>query len=175
MKSICHTNNFRVILVVSIRASASRNVRVCAAADISHGDIAYHVPEFLLLNFKYITVRLTGTQHAHSSETRDFASSPIQSPTIEERKVRPALTVYTKRGTIDSPLAPRETLLALYDGDADKVDAVLKARDEGDISRNGHMFDIKAETPIERRTYRRDVVMALTGNPLHPFAVLHWS
>src|ERR1700741_2432719 len=47
-----------------------------------------------------------------------------------EKAIRPAFTVYTKTTTIDPSFAPKEALLAFYNGDESAVDATLKARDE---------------------------------------------
>lgn len=109
------------------------------------------------------------------------------------KRIRPALTVYTKRAAIDPALAPRETLLALYNGDEDRVNATLKAREEGDdsgfaiyvsshkgvinpgISLAGQAFDILAETSIERRMYRREVVVLFTGSDRTPLIRLAWQ
>ncbi|HEY1637315.1 MAG TPA: hypothetical protein VGF62_02230 [Rhizomicrobium sp.] len=101
-------------------------------------------------------------------------------------RIRPALTVYSKRATIDPMIAPRESLLALYHGDQQRVDALLQARDapsaENIASRAGIMnpglalageaFTIAAQVEIARRIYRRSVVVLLTGLPARPFLIL---
>jgi general secretion pathway protein K len=109
------------------------------------------------------------------------------------KKLRPALTVYTKRAMIDPVFAPREALLALYDGNDDQVDAIIDARNAGTeipselylssnkgviglgISAAGQTFTISAETHLGRRTYRRTTVVMLTGDNIHPDITLAWS
>ncbi len=106
------------------------------------------------------------------------------------KRIRPALTVYTKRTMIDPALAPKEALLALYNRNADEVDAVLKARDQaGDMSQAiyasshqsiinpgislaGQAFDISAATWIEGRDYALEVVAVLTGSNQPAFITL---
>jgi len=101
-------------------------------------------------------------------------------------RIRPALTVYSRRATIDPAIAPREALLALYHGDRQRVDALLQARDapSGEnagsrpgimspgLSLTGEAFTIAAQLEIDGRVHRRSVVVLLTGFPARPFLTL---
>lgn len=104
-------------------------------------------------------------------------------------KIRPALTVYSKRAMFDASVAPREALMVLYPGDPQKIDAILRARD-GDSdatmrlgfaptavtiqAANGRAFSIVATVSIGRRVFRREVVVELTGDDKRPYFVLAW-
>ena len=105
-------------------------------------------------------------------------------------RIRPALTVYSKRAMFDSSVAPREALLALYPNDPGKIDTILRAR-EGDPNMamrpgfapgaivslsapGGRAFSIAAEVAIGRRTFRRDAVVELSGDDKRPYFVLAW-
>jgi general secretion pathway protein K len=99
-------------------------------------------------------------------------------------RIRPALTVYTKRPTIDTNVAPREALLAFYDGDEEKVDRILRAREsdaataaetlDPAVAVSGRAFTIAVETEFERRHYARTAVVMLTEDSLHPYLILAW-
>ena len=104
-------------------------------------------------------------------------------------RVRPALTVYTKRPSFDPSLAPREALVALYPGDSAKIDEILRAR-SGDIGLTqpgnasgaapppsvpfGRAYEVTAELAIGRRTFRRGAVVELTGGGKRAYFVLAW-
>jgi len=97
-------------------------------------------------------------------------------------RVRPALTVYTKKTTIDADVAPREALLALYDGNAAKVDAILRARESDTApprgtfdmadSPTGRAFTIAVESDYENQHYARTPVVMLTPDDPHPYLIL---
>lgn len=105
-------------------------------------------------------------------------------------RLAPALTVYSKRPNFDASVAPREVLAVLYPNDPQKIDAILRARD-GDpaaalrfgfspgaaatlIAPSGRAFQIVARLAIGRRSFRRDAVVALTGDDKRPFFALAW-
>lgn len=99
-------------------------------------------------------------------------------------KIRPALTVYTKKPTIDPAHAPREALLALYGGNEDAVDQVIAARTNANgpvgiadpaISLLGRTFSIEAETKIATNIYRRAAVVMITGDQKRPYLTLAWK
>lgn len=108
-------------------------------------------------------------------------------------KIRPALTVYTKRGMINPVFAPREALLALYDEDENQVDAIIAARNSGaeiqsqlylnstkgviaaGVSTAGQTFAITAETHVRRKIYRKAIVVMLTGDDTRPYLTLAWG
>jgi general secretion pathway protein K len=103
-------------------------------------------------------------------------------------RIRPALTVYSKRPSFDPQVAPREALMALYPTDPGKIDAILRAR-TGDIGLAqsgspspappltapiGRAYDVTAELAIGRRIFRRDAVVELTGDDKRAYFVLAW-
>jgi general secretion pathway protein K len=100
-------------------------------------------------------------------------------------KIRPALTVYTKKPMVDPSVATREALLALYGGNTTQVDDILRARTDlsasgqqlGDTSLSlaGRAFSISVETEIDNRRYRRAAVVMLTADKDHPYLVLSWQ
>ncbi len=106
-------------------------------------------------------------------------------------KLRPALTVYSRRAMFDPNVAPREALQALYPNDPQKIDQILRAR-EGDpnavlhlgyrpgvidsqIPLGGRAFSISAGFTIGRRTFKRYAVVELTGDDKRPYFVLAWQ
>jgi general secretion pathway protein K len=103
-------------------------------------------------------------------------------------RVRPALTVYSKRASFDASVAPAASLTALYPNDPGKIDAVLRARD-GDpnavaglgtppgaasIAVAGRAFAITATAFAGNRTFHRTAIVQLTGNDRAPYYVLAW-
>lgn len=104
-------------------------------------------------------------------------------------KIRPALTVYSKRPAIDTNLAPKEALLAYYPNQPDKVDALLKLRasspDVSPINANlglldpalslaGRTFSISIMIAKAKLSYHRSVVVELTNDPMRPYLILLW-
>jgi general secretion pathway protein K len=108
------------------------------------------------------------------------------------QRIRPALTVYTKRMLIDPAVAPREALLALYDGNTAQADASMAQRSRTASDRDtvtldgppatvpvahdwqGHVYDINLETLLSGRIYREDVIVLLTGDKQKPYLTLAW-
>ncbi|MBV9992292.1 MAG: general secretion pathway protein GspK [Alphaproteobacteria bacterium] len=104
--------------------------------------------------------------------------------------IRPALTVYSKRPSFDSSVAPREALAALYPGDPGKVEQIVRAR-SGDpnasmqlgfspaaaatlAAPSGRAFSIEARLTVGRRTFARSAVVELTSSKQRPYFVLAW-
>ena len=99
-------------------------------------------------------------------------------------RIRPALTVYTKKPMIDPAHATREALLALFDGDTSKVDDLLAQRDQAPapvgvadpaISLAGRTFSIVVATELHGRTFSRTAVVEITGDASRPCLILAWS
>jgi general secretion pathway protein K len=99
-------------------------------------------------------------------------------------KIRPALTVYTKKPMIEPGVATREALLALYSGNTAQVDDIIRARADagtggsqlGDTSLAlaGRTFSILVLADIDNRHYRRSAVVMLTSDKEHPYLALSW-
>lgn len=104
--------------------------------------------------------------------------------------IRPALTVYSKRPSFDSSVAPREALAALYPGDPGKIDEIVRAR-SGDANASmrlgfapataatltapsGRAYSIDARLTVGRRTFARTAVVELSGSSKRPYFVLAW-
>jgi general secretion pathway protein K len=109
-------------------------------------------------------------------------------PDLFER-IRPALTVYSKRPMVDPRIATPEALLALYGGDQQKVvDAINIRNENAEQSRGpvgtsgladpgsiaGRAFSIWAVAPFEGHTLSRNAVVELTGDLKRPYIVLSW-
>jgi len=105
-------------------------------------------------------------------------------------RIGPALTVYSNRPMFDSNVAPREALLALYPNDPGKIDEIMRARlgDPGAAALQGapgaaatqpapigRAYAITARLAIGRRTFKRTVVVELTGDGKRPYFVLAWQ
>ena len=104
-------------------------------------------------------------------------------------RIRPALTVYSKRASFDASVAPAASLLALYPNDPGKIDAVLRARDgnpnavsglgappgasSGAVA--GHAFSILATATINNRTFHRTAIVQMTGDDRAPYYALAWK
>jgi general secretion pathway protein K len=152
----------------------------------------------------------TGLQSLNGATVADYraarrAYGPRHGPfqTVDELKlvlgmtpgiyfsIRPALTVYSKRPTFDTAVAPPEVLRAIYPGDAAKIDQIRQLR-EGDpkaafqagfapgatvslTAPSGRTYSIEAETTIGRRSFRRLAVVELTGDTRRPYFVLAWK
>jgi general secretion pathway protein K len=104
-------------------------------------------------------------------------------------KIRPALTVYSKRPMVDPSIATPEALLALYGGDQQKVDDALGLRNgsaaqPGESSAStgvadissiaGRAFSLSATTSFEGHALTRSSVIELTGDTKRPYLVLAW-
>ena len=106
-------------------------------------------------------------------------------------RIRPALTVYSKRASFNSSVAPREALMAIYPNDPARIDQILQAREgapgavvgTGSVpgqansapSAAGHAFSIVASTTNGNRTFTRMAVVQLTGDDKRPYFVLAWQ
>jgi general secretion pathway protein K len=105
-------------------------------------------------------------------------------------KIRPALTVYSKRPMVDPRIATPEALLALYGGDQQKVADALNLRNESaaqsdtpgattgladQTSIAGRAFAISAVTAFEGHTLSRRAVLEITGDSKRPCIVLAWQ
>ena len=103
-------------------------------------------------------------------------------------RIRPALTVYSKRPMIDPRIATPEALLALYAGDQQKVADALNLRNAaqsyGPASPTaladpnaiaGRAFSLSAVTSFEGRTLSRSAVIEFTGDGKRPYIILEWQ
>lgn len=107
--------------------------------------------------------------------------------------IEPALTVYSKRPTIDPEVAPREALLALPGVDRKRIEEILEARvtgesaseSEGNSSARVGVLDINM--PLSGRVFtitvlaehqgaqaRRVAVVQLTPDGAQPYLILDW-
>lgn len=105
-------------------------------------------------------------------------------------KLEPALTVYSKRPSFDAATAPRAVLQVLYPNDPQKIDTILRARDNDPGATMqlgfapatvtslgvpvGHAFSILANVSIGKREFERAAVVELTGDAKRPYFVLRW-
>jgi general secretion pathway protein K len=106
-------------------------------------------------------------------------------------KIRPALTVYSKRAMFDSSLAPREALWALYPTDPARAEDVLRTRNGNGLDAEhaglvpgaltsvsalaGRAYSIAAETTIGTRRFSRSAVIVFTGDDKRPYYVVSWQ
>jgi general secretion pathway protein K len=107
------------------------------------------------------------------------------------RKIRPALTVYSKTLMFDPSLAPREALWALYPSDPSRVDDLLRTRQGSGLdtahvglapgalaavdSLAGRAYSISAQVQIGARHFSRLAVIEFTGDVKRPYYVLSWQ
>lgn len=107
-------------------------------------------------------------------------------------KIRPALTVYTRRPSIDPNVAPREALLVYYGGNVETVDRALEARQTNDrasfgqpgsarpgvlgtgISLAGRVFTVIVKLENGKQHFERDAAIEFTGDDQRPYLVLTW-
>jgi general secretion pathway protein K len=104
-------------------------------------------------------------------------------------KIEPAITVHSRRPTIDPEIAPRAALLALPGVDPDRVDEIIEARIKGDadadldsrpgvldvnVPLSGRVFTITVEAVGEGARARRTAVVLITTDPKRPYLVLDW-
>jgi len=96
------------------------------------------------------------------------------------RKIRPALTVYSKRPAIDTNTAPKEALLAYFPNQPDKVDALLKLREatsgvlDPALPHAGRIFSVTTTLARGRLKVQRHVVIELTRSTSRPYLILAW-
>jgi general secretion pathway protein K len=107
------------------------------------------------------------------------------------RKLRPALTVYSKKMMFEPSLAPREALWALYPTDPSRAEDVLRTRQGDGLDANhvglapgalatvdslaGRAYCISAEVTIGARHFARQAVIEFTGDVKRPYYVLSWQ
>jgi general secretion pathway protein K len=99
-------------------------------------------------------------------------------------RIRPALTVCTKKPAFDPNTAPREALAALTPDDPQAVDEAIAKRSGTDKplaglwdptnSLSGRIFTIVIDATKFGRHYSRSAVVLLTGDPRRPYLVLAW-
>jgi len=99
-------------------------------------------------------------------------------------RIRPALTVYTKRPAIDPQIAPKEALRAYFLEDPSKADDIIRSREEAaakgaptdmvspDLAEYGQTYDVSIDLTKSGRHRHREVVTMLTGDDKHPYIVL---
>jgi general secretion pathway protein K len=102
-------------------------------------------------------------------------------------KIEPAITVHSRRPTIDPEVAPRAALLALPGVERGRVDEMLEERIKGDpdattrpgvldtnIPLAGRVFTVTVEAILGATRSRRTVVVQITTDPKRPYLVLDW-
>ena len=99
-------------------------------------------------------------------------------------RIRPALTVYTKRMGINPDVAPREALHALFYEDPSKADGILAAREDAarrgaptdtfnpDLAQYGETYTIAIDLQKYGRRYHREFVAMLTGDEHRPYLMM---
>lgn len=108
-------------------------------------------------------------------------------------RIRPALTVYSHRPTVDTNVAPREVLRAYYGGNQSAVDDMMAARQanerrSGDgpgaapagvldtsLSLAGRTFTITVTLQKGKQHFERDAAIVMTGDTKRPYLVLGWK
>jgi general secretion pathway protein K len=99
-------------------------------------------------------------------------------------RIRPALTVNSKRPAIDLTVAPKEALSAFYLENPSKVEDTLKAREDSaargaatdvvsaEATQYGQTYDVSIDLMKNGRRRSREIVAMLTGDDKHPYIVL---
>jgi general secretion pathway protein K len=99
-------------------------------------------------------------------------------------RIRPALTVYSKRPAIDTEVAPKEALRAFLLENPSKVEEILKERADAaargvasdvvspETTQYGQTYDVSIDLAKNGKHLHRDVVAMLTGDDKHPYIVL---
>jgi general secretion pathway protein K len=103
-------------------------------------------------------------------------------------QVRPALTVYSGRQSIDPQTAPREALLALPGMDPARVSSIIAERasrpyvgpgndpgSQSPISLGGRAYTIRTEIARPSGVVVREATIRLTDNPAQPYFMLNWK
>jgi general secretion pathway protein K len=107
------------------------------------------------------------------------------------RRVRPALTVYSKQSVVQTATAPPAVLAALPGMDQSKIAEILEQRrlrpvTAGDIGfaetssaqggvMTGRAFTIFARATAGHSGFRRRAVAMITGDPTRPYRILDWG
>ncbi|MDH3715619.1 MAG: general secretion pathway protein GspK [Gammaproteobacteria bacterium] len=98
------------------------------------------------------------------------------------RRLRPFVTVYSRRAQVDRNLAPRTVLLALLDGNVDAVEEVLatraeraaSARQAGQVGAAG-IYHVNVEATLDDGTTATlAAVVSINSEPEAPYSVLDW-
>jgi general secretion pathway protein K len=102
-------------------------------------------------------------------------------------RIAPAITVHSRRPTIDPEIAPREALMALPGVDPNRVDEIMEERVKADpdsrsrpgvldvnVPLTGRVFTITVEAVVEGVKVRRSAVVQITTDPKRPYLVLDW-
>jgi len=100
------------------------------------------------------------------------------------RKLEPAITVYNGHPAFEPATAPELALRALYLDRSDEVSKKLAERNDGNnragvlspvLPLTGRSFAVAASVVIGSKTYRRQTVIMLTGDPKRPYLTLAWN
>ena len=99
-------------------------------------------------------------------------------------RIRPAITVNSKRPAIDLSVAPKEALQAFYLDNPSKVDDTLRQRADAaargqatnivspETTQYGQTYDVSIALTKNGRRRDREIVAMLTGDDKHPYIVL---
>src|SRR5262249_30507353 len=102
-------------------------------------------------------------------------------------RIRPAITVYTRKPSIDPSVAPREALAALYIDNPTALEQELDRRNGSSngtrsdgviapgVSTAGRVFSVTVTLAKGDRHYRRSAVVLPTGDDSEPFLTLAWK
>jgi len=165
---------------------------------VSSGDLSMEDADVLTDHIRDWRAPETGLKFLHAPRDADYAAAelayrprhgPFQSveelklvlgmtPEIYER-IAPALTVYSKSPMIDPNLAPKPALVAYFGGNALQAQSIMAERAaEGAPALPapaGHAYAITISMDYAGRTFRRAVVIVLTGNAARPYFDLAWN
>lgn len=99
-------------------------------------------------------------------------------------RLRPALTVYTKRPAINPQVAPKEALRALFFDDPSKADALIAQREEAasrgaptdtanpDFAESGQTYTVTIDLTKYGKHRHREITAMLTGDDQRPYLVM---
>jgi general secretion pathway protein K len=90
----------------------------------------------------------------------ELKSLPGMTNELFER-IRPAVTVHSRRATIDPVTAPRQALLALPGATAESVQRIMRERDAADSGTG------QATTPLSGRAFKISIIVQQNGNNVH--------
>jgi general secretion pathway protein K len=100
------------------------------------------------------------------------------------QRLRPWLTLYSQRPTVDAGIAPKEVLAILPGMDAQKITAVVESRQQkgpalGEmVAQQGlgqRIFTITARAQSGRVQFVRRAIIRITGNPQQPYTIYEWT
>ena len=104
-------------------------------------------------------------------------------PTLFQR-LKPALTVYSKRTSINPQVAPREALRALFYEDPSKADGIIAQREEAaehgqptdtanpDLAEYGQTYTVAIDLYARGKHRHREIVAMLTGDDHRPYLIM---